>query len=85
MGGREGGREGRTLTTACHRQPLTPPVSGCDDGVIREAMCGEKALSLVVSKCQQYSERVADPISCPIGEVVNFLAHLFEQGYQYKV
>ena len=30
------------------------------------------------------SERDSDPISCPIGEVVNFLAHLFEQGYQYR-
>ena len=30
------------------------------------------------------SERDADPISCPTGLVVNFLAHLFEQGYQYR-
>ena len=30
------------------------------------------------------SERESDPVSCPIGEVVNFLAHLFEQGYQYR-
>ena len=30
------------------------------------------------------SERDCDPISCPIGEVINFLAHLFEQGYQYR-
>ena len=30
------------------------------------------------------SERDSDPVSCPIGEVVNFLAHLFEQGYQYR-
>ena len=30
------------------------------------------------------SERDSDPLSCPIGEVVNFLAHLFEQGYQYR-
>ena len=30
------------------------------------------------------SERNADPISCPIGEALNFLSHLFEQGYQYR-
>ena len=30
------------------------------------------------------SKRSADPISCPIGEVVNFLADLFSQGYQYR-
>ena len=24
-----------------------------------------------------------DPVSCSIGEAINFLAHLFEQGYQY--
>ena len=29
------------------------------------------------------SEQDCDPISCPIGEVINFLGHLFEQGYQY--
>ena len=29
-------------------------------------------------------ERDCDPVSCPIGEVINFLAHLFEQGYQYR-
>ena len=28
--------------------------------------------------------RGADPISCPIGEVINFLADLFTQGYQYS-
>ena len=30
------------------------------------------------------SSRGADPISCPIGEIVNFLADLFSQGYQYR-
>ena len=25
-----------------------------------------------------------NPISCPVGEVVNFLANLFDQGYQYR-
>ena len=30
------------------------------------------------------STRGTDPISCPIGEVVYFLAQLFEQGYQYR-
>ena len=30
------------------------------------------------------NKRGADPISCPIGEVVNFLADLFSQGYQYR-
>ena len=34
-----------------------------------------------VSWCSTLS---VDPISCPIGEVVNFLADLFEQGYQYR-
>ena len=29
-------------------------------------------------------ERDRDPISCPIGDVINFLAHLYEQGYQYR-
>ena len=29
-------------------------------------------------------ERGADPISGPISDVVNFLAHLFEEGYQYR-
>ena len=47
-------------------------------------MCGEEALSLVVSKHQQYSERVADPISCPIGEVVNFLAHCLSRATNIK-
>ena len=28
--------------------------------------------------------RGVNPISCPVGEVVNFLAVLFEQGYQYR-
>ena len=28
--------------------------------------------------------RGTDPISCPVGEVVNFLADLFTQGYQYR-
>ena len=30
------------------------------------------------------SERGSDPFSGPIGEVVNFLAHLFKEGYQYR-
>ncbi len=30
------------------------------------------------------SERGVDPISGDIAEVVNFLAHLFQQGYQYR-
>ena len=30
------------------------------------------------------SEWDSDPVSCPIGEVVNFLAHLFVEGYQYR-
>lgn len=30
------------------------------------------------------SERGADPISGDIADVVNFLAHLFRQGYQYR-
>ena len=30
------------------------------------------------------TERDSDPISGPIGEVVNFLAHLYVQGYQYR-
>ena len=34
-----------------------------------------------VSWCR---ERDGDPISCPIGEVINFFAHLYEQGYQYR-
>ena len=29
-------------------------------------------------------ERDSDPVSYPIGEVINFLAHLLEQGYQYR-
>ena len=29
-------------------------------------------------------ERDSDPVSGPIGEVVNFLAHLFDQGHQYR-
>ena len=29
-------------------------------------------------------ERDSDPISCPLGKVVNFLADLYEQGYQYR-
>ena len=28
------------------------------------------------------SEQDSDPVSPPIGEVINFLEHLFEQGYQ---
>ena len=28
--------------------------------------------------------RSVDPVSCPVGEVVNFLADLFTQGYQYR-
>ena len=30
------------------------------------------------------SERDSDPISGDVSEVVNFLAHLFEEGYQYR-
>ena len=30
------------------------------------------------------SERDCDPISCSIREVVNFLAHLYQQGYKYR-
>ena len=30
------------------------------------------------------SERGSDPISGDVNEVVNFLAHLFEEGYQYR-
>ena len=30
------------------------------------------------------NERDSDPISGPIGEVVNFLAHLYKEGYQYR-
>ena len=30
------------------------------------------------------NSRGADLISCPVGEVVNFLADLFSQGYQYR-
>ena len=31
-----------------------------------------------------YRLRGADPISCHVGEVVNFLAELFSQGYEYR-
>ena len=31
-----------------------------------------------------YNERNSDPVSGPIGEVVNFLADLFKKGYQYR-
>ena len=30
------------------------------------------------------TERGSDPVSGPIEEVVNFLAHLYEKGYQYR-
>ena len=30
------------------------------------------------------NEQDSDPISCPIGEVIKFLTHLYEQGYQYR-
>ena len=30
------------------------------------------------------SERNSDPVSGDVNEVVNFLAHLFEEGYQYR-
>ena len=29
-------------------------------------------------------ERSSDPVSGPISEIVNFLAHLFKEGYQYR-
>ena len=29
-------------------------------------------------------ERDTDPVSCPINDVVNFLAELFQKGYQYR-
>ena len=29
-------------------------------------------------------ERDIDPISCPIGEITNFLAHLYEESCQYR-
>ena len=31
-----------------------------------------------------YQGRSAGPVSGPISEVVNFLAHLFKEGYQYR-
>ena len=32
----------------------------------------------------QATHQESDPISGPVGEVVNFLAHLYVQGYQYR-
>jgi hypothetical protein len=32
----------------------------------------------------QCSEQHSDPFSGPVGQVVNFLAHLYQQGYQYR-
>ena len=40
--------------------------------------------SLFTKLASWCSERGSDPISGDIGEVVNFLAHLFHQGYQYR-
>ena len=31
-----------------------------------------------------YGARSIDPISCPIGDVANFLAEMFSKGYQYR-
>ena len=30
------------------------------------------------------NQRHSDPVSGPINEVVNFVAHLFKEGYQYR-
>ena len=40
--------------------------------------------SLASGSARWCCERDSDPISCPLGEVVNFLADLYEQGYQYR-
>ena len=31
-----------------------------------------------------YGERSRDPVSGPVADVANFLAHLFEEGYQSR-
>ncbi len=66
----------------------------------KECQLSEEATSLLLSSWRQKSsksydslfgkwvswcgERNADPISDPIGDVVNFLAELFQKGYQYR-
>ena len=48
----------------------------------------EKSSKTYESQFQKWiswcSTRSVDPISCPVGEVGNFLADLFDQGYQYR-
>ena len=61
----------------------------------KEQKLSEKAAELMLSSWREKSSetyesqfhkwcssRGVDPISCPVGEVINFLADLFEQGYQ---
>ena len=66
----------------------------------RNHQLSEKATELLLASWRQKSsksydslfrkwiswcnERDADPVSGPVSEVVNFLADLFEQGYQYR-
>ena len=66
----------------------------------REHHLSEKATELMLSSWRENSSksydsqfqkwlnwcsaRSVDSVSCPVGDVVNFLADLFEQGYQYR-
>ena len=69
-------------------------------GRYKEQQLSEKAAELMLASWREKSSKAYDsqfqkwigwcskrsvgPISCPIGEVVNFLADLFSQGYQYR-
>ena len=88
--------QGRNLIQPTHPQSMPDVVPGR----YKKQQLSEKATELMLalwreksskaydSQFQKWigwcSERSADPISCPIGEVVNFLADLFSQGYQYR-
>ena len=69
-------------------------------GRYRECQLSEEASKLLLASWREKSsksydslfrkwlswcnERNSDPVSGPIGEVVNFLADLFKKGYQYR-
>ena len=50
----------------------------------RSLIAHNSSLTIETDASKKGGERDCDLISCPIGEVINFLAHFFEQCYQYR-
>ena len=67
--------------------PPDSPKEGSDHSHTRSTISGTTRSARFLRELQNCSwrhVRQKSPVSCPIGKVINFLAHLYEQGYHYR-